>query len=229
MATCPGIDRVIPNGSMVGLEEFYHHCQATLVSLPSVFGTTLETIPAKVPYLAADTATIERWRPAVEAIPGFRIGVTWRGNPRHHDDAYRSFRLADLAPLAAIPGVSLISIQKNYGSEQLADAPFPVADLGPEFHRGDWMDTAAVAALCDLVVTPDTAISHMAGATGRPTWVALSRCVEWRWLIDREDSPWYPTSRLFRQERLAEWRPVFRRMADVLTQELEHCEHRINP
>ena len=150
--------------------------------------------------------------------PGFRVGVCWAGNPSHRQDVFRSFRLAELAPLAEFPGVSLVSLQKGQGTEQLSDVSFPVVDLGPEYAAGDWLDTAAVVSQLDLVVTPDTALAHLAGALGKPVWTALSRPAEWRWMRDRDDSPWYPTMRLFRQDKLGEWGPVFRRMEEALDQ-----------
>jgi hypothetical protein len=140
----------------------------------------------------------------------------WQGDPQHNLDRLRSFSLAELEPLGEVPGLSLISLQKGTGREQLADAGFPVWDLGPSYQAGDWQTTAAIVSQLDLVINPDRAMAHLAGALGRPTWLALGRPAEWRWLQDREDSPWYPTMRLFRQEHLGEWRPVFRRMAEAL-------------
>jgi len=162
--------------------------------------------------------TVERWRPACSAIPGIRIGVCWAGSPSHRQDAFRSFRAAELAPLAAVPVVTLVNLQKGKETEQLADVPFFVVDLGPEYAAGDWLDTAAVISQLDLVVTPDTALAHLAGSLARPVWMALHRPAEWRWMRDPDDSPWYPTMRLFRQENLGEWGPVFRRMAEALDQ-----------
>jgi hypothetical protein len=212
-----GLDHIIAfSADGVPPEFLTHDVQVPLMSLPAIFGTTPETIPADVPYLAADAGTVERWRPAVEAIPGLRVGVAWQGDPRQTQDRRRSFRLAELATLAAVPNVSLVSLQKAYGVEQLPGAGFPVWDLGPAYHAADWLDTAAITSLLDLVVTPDTGIAHLAGALARPVWVALSRPADWRWMQDREDCPWYPTMRLFRQDRLGEWGPVFRRMAEAL-------------
>ena len=126
--------------------------------------------------------------------------------------------LAQFAPLAAIEGVRLFSLQKRAGVEQLADAPFPVEDLGGKLDEGDaaFCETAAVIKNLDLVVTSDTAVAHLAGALGAPVWLALSSSPDWRWLLDREDSPWYPTVRLFRQSKLGDWPDVFGRMADEL-------------
>jgi hypothetical protein len=213
-----GFHCLIRLGSSVPAEVARHDVQAPLKSLPAIFGTTLETVPATVPYLSADAQSIDRWRPAVAAIPGLRVGIAWRGDPGHFLDDLRSFDLTELAPLAEVPGVSLVSLQKGPAADHLAGlgGRFRVVDLGPEYAAGNWTDTAAVVSQLDLVVTPDTAIAHLAGALGKPAWVALPQPSEWRWMRDRDDSPWYPTMRLFRQDRLAEWGPVFARMAGRL-------------
>jgi hypothetical protein len=215
-----GFHCVIRLGSSVPAEIARHDLHAELKSLPAIFGTTLESIPATIPYLTADAKSIEGWRPAIEAIPGLRVGIAWRGDPGHFLDKLRSFDLDKLAPLAEVPGVTLVSLQKGHGAGDLAGlrGRFKVVELGPAYAAGDWADTAAVVRQLDLVITPDTAIAHLAGGLGKPTWVALPRPSEWRWMRDREDSPWYPTMRLFRQDRLSEWGPVFARMADRLAQ-----------
>jgi Glycosyltransferase family 9 (heptosyltransferase) len=123
----------------------------------------------------------------------------------------------ELTPLAEVPGVSLVSLQKGHGAEQRTDVTFPVFDLGPSYAAGDWLDTAAIVSQLDLVISPDTAISHLAGALARPVWLALSCRSEWRWMRQRDDSPWYPSLRLFRQDRLGDWGPVFLRMAEELS------------
>jgi hypothetical protein len=210
-----GFDCIIAEGARVPAAVMEHDVQAALMSLPALFRTTPETIP-DAHCLAVDEETLERWRPACSAIPGLRVGVCWAGNPSHRQDAFRSFRPAELAPLAKVSGVSLVSLQKGRGTEQLADVSFPVVDLGPEYAAGDWLDTAAIVSQLDLVVTPDSAIAHLAGALARPVWTALSRPSEWRWMRERDDSPWYPSMRLFRQDKLGEWGPVFCRMAAAL-------------
>ncbi|HJT77032.1 MAG TPA: tetratricopeptide repeat-containing glycosyltransferase family protein, partial [Gemmataceae bacterium] len=213
-STCPGIDRLVAEGEP--LPDFDVH--APLLSLPGLLGTTLETVPAQVPYLSADPALVERWGQELAGIEGLRVGIAWQGNPKHQWDRHRSIPLACFAPLAAVPGVRLISLQKGPGAEQAHR--FPVADLlgnldgGP----GAFADTAAVIKHLDLVVSADTAVAHLAGALGVAAWVALSRVADWRWVAGREDSPWYPSLRLFRQDRLGNWRAVFERMAQELRQ-----------
>ncbi|MGH6796814.1 MAG: hypothetical protein ACREDI_00310, partial [Roseiarcus sp.] len=193
--------------------------QIAISSLAYAFGTRLETIPAAVPYLAAEPALRDMWVRRIGA-EGFKIGVVWQGNPDPEADRARSVPLAALAPLAEIAGVRLISLQKGAGVEQLANLPpsMRVETLGANFDGGAdaFVDTAAAMACLDLVVACDTSIAHLAGALALPVWVALKSDAEWRWLTGRADSPWYPTMRLFRQSRRGVWRDVFEAMAREL-------------
>ena len=141
-------------------------------------------------------------------------------SPTHLNDHWRSFPLARLLPLARLPGVRLINLQVDHGPDQLRtlNGQFPVIELSSR--PRDFVDTAAVVSQLDLVITPDTALAHLAGGLGVPVWAAHSTIAEWRWMLDREDSPWYPTMRLFRQTTLGDWDGVFNRMADALKQVL---------
>lgn len=194
-------------------------CHCPLMSLPLAFGTTLDTVPATVPYLTADPARIARWAERI-GTHGFRIGICWRGNPFSGADAGRSLYVSEFAPLAAIPGVRLISLQKGAGTEQLLGLAnrFRVEDPGAEFDAGPgaFLDTAAIMHCLDLVVTVDTAVGHLAGALARPVWIALKVGHDWRWLTGRTDTPWYPTARLFRQQTAGDWPSVFEPMADEI-------------
>jgi tetratricopeptide (TPR) repeat protein len=219
LRTCPGIDRLIAEGDP--LPDF--DVQAPLLSLPGLLGTTSpEAVPAPIPYLAADRDRVAHWQSVLAAVPGFQVGLVWQGNPRHPWDHHRSLPLRCLEPLATVAGVHLISLQKGPGEEQLRTLAgrFPVVDLGPDFNRdgGAFLDTAAVMQQLDLVVTVDTAAAHLAGALGVPVWVLLSRIADWRWLREREDTPWYPSMRLFRQRQLGDWPEVAARVADALRQ-----------
>ena len=191
-----------------------------LLSLPGVFGTTLATIPAGVPYLSAQPQRFFHWRRELARLGGFRVGIAWQGAPGYAGDAQRSVPLAAFAPLANCPGVRLFSLQKHHGSEQLTPLAdrLKIVDLGPLVDEagGAFVDTAAVMKALDLVITSDTAVAHLAGALGVPVWVALPAVPDWRWLLDRDDSPWYPTMRLFRQTRAGDWSDVFARMASEL-------------
>jgi tetratricopeptide (TPR) repeat protein len=192
-------------------------CCAAIFSLPRAFGTRPGSIPARVPYLRPDPALAAAWARRIGGH-GFKIGLVWQGNIDPKVDRGRSAALADFAPLAGLDGVRLISLQRHGGVEQLGGAGFPIETLGDDFDAGPhaFVDAAAAMAHLDLVVTVDTSIGHLAGALGRPVWVALKQVPEWRWLLERNDSPWYPTMRLFRQEKRGEWRPVFERIAREL-------------
>jgi Tfp pilus assembly protein PilF len=189
-----------------------------LLSAPGALGTDASTIPHEVPYLWADPELTAQWRRELAAIEGFKIGIVWQGSRGYHLDRWRSVPLAQFAPLARLPGVRLVSLQKGFGSEQIATVDFPVVDLSSRLDEaaGPFMDTAAVIGNLDLVVSPDSAIGHLAGALGAPVWLALQFSPNWRWQLERDDSPWYPTMRLFRQTRFGQWSDVFERMANAV-------------
>lgn len=213
LSTCAGIDRLVAEGKE--LPEF--DVQAPLMSMPKLFGTTLETVPAQVPYLPADPAQVAHWKKELGADSSFKIGIAWQGNPKHRWDRHRSMPLALFEPLARLPGVKLYSLQKKAGTDQIAALRdrFPVIDLGSKLDDtgGAFRETAAAIQALDLVITCDTALAHLAGALGVRVWVLLSFLVDWRWMYRREDTPWYPSMRLFRQEQLGAWDGVFERVA----------------
>jgi len=214
LKTCAGIDEWVAQGETP--PEFDVH--ASLLSLPAILKTTLANVPADVPYLAAEADRVEQWRGELAKLDGFKIGIAWQGNPQYRGDRERSVPLAAFEPIAKVNGVHLISLQKGPGTEQLAEvAPrFSVTDLGSRLDTsgGAFLDTAAVIKGLDLVITINTSLAHLAGALGAPAWIALgSGASDWRWLIDREDSPWYPSLRLFRQGQVGDWSDVMERMA----------------
>lgn len=188
---------------------------SALMSLPAAFGTTLESVPRGV-YLQADPARAARWREQIGGH-GLRVGIAWQGSAGAAD---RSFPLETLRPLASVPGIRLISLQKGNGLDQLEHLPdgMTVEVLGEAFDPGPdlFVDTAAAMLCCDLFVTPDTSVAHLAGALGVRTWIALSHLGDWRWLQDHADSPWYPTATLFRQPEAGAWLQVFETMAERL-------------
>jgi Tfp pilus assembly protein PilF len=188
-----------------------------LASAPGAFRTTASTIPCEVPYLWADPELTDRWRAELAGTGGFKIGIVWQGSRSYSLDRWRSIPLADFGPLARLPGVRLVSLQKGFGSEQVAAVDFPVLDISGRLDdvAGPFMDTAAVLCNLDLVVTPDTAIAHLAGALGVRVWLALPHSADWRWQRAGDDSPWYPTMRLFRQTTLGKWHDVFERIANA--------------
>jgi tetratricopeptide (TPR) repeat protein len=179
-----------------------------LMSLPLAFGTTLEKVPAPVPYLRANPQRVAAWRQAI-GTDGLKIGICWQGSARR-TELERSFPLARFAPLSHVPGVRLISLQTGFGVEQLADLPAvthfdDISDSG----QRPFVESAAMIAALDLVITTDTSIAHLAGALGRPTWIALRHVPDWRWGPTGETTPWYPTARLFRQKTKGDWNGVF--------------------
>jgi hypothetical protein len=195
-----------------------HDLASALLSLPAAFGTTLQTVPHGS-YLAAEPDRVARWRRRI-GQEGFRIGLAWQGGARMTD---RFFPLAAARPLAQLPGVRLISLQKGEGLDQLDRLPqgMTVETLGDDFDAGPdlFVDTAAAMLACDLFVTADTSVVHLAGALGVRTWVALHEPADWRWLLQRTDSPWYPTATLFRQRTPGDWDGVFQAMARALADE----------
>lgn len=203
----PGVDEVIPRG---GSEAPRHDRHVSLLSLPHLFGTTLETIPYDVPYLFPDGGPTRPWEAQLAALPRPRVGLVWGGNPDHANDARRSIPLARFRGLLETPGVSFVSLQVGAGHGALDGIP----DLGGEFN--DFSDTAAALSHLDLLICVDTAPAHLAGAMGVPVWIPIPVAPDWRWLLDREDSPWYPGVRLFRQEKMGEWEPVLEKITAKL-------------
>jgi tetratricopeptide (TPR) repeat protein len=193
-----------------------------LLHLPWAFGTTLATIPATVPYLRGDLLRAAQFRRRMMGLPGLRVGLVWSGDPRPGNpsqaamDRRRSLRLADLAPLAAVPGAVFVSLQKGAPAAQAAEAPpgMILHDWTAELE--DFDATASLMTALDLVVSVDTAPAHLAGALGRPVWLLNRFDTDFRWLLGRDDSPWYPTMRLFRQERPGDWGGVVARVAKAL-------------
>jgi hypothetical protein len=193
--------------------------ECSLMSLPFRFNTGLSTIPGQVPYLLAEDELTTRWRARI-GPGGFKVGICWQGNPLNALDRGRSPPLAHFAALARIPDVRIISLQTHYGLDQLRQLPagMTVETLGDDFGSGPdaFVDAAAAMNCVDLIVTSDTASAHLAGALARPTWLILRHVPDWRWLLERDDSPWYPHMRLFRQPVRGDFDAVFRKMADEL-------------
>jgi tetratricopeptide (TPR) repeat protein len=190
--------------------------QCALMSIPHRLG--IQSIPNDVPYLAAEESLIAKWRERIGA-GGYKIGIAWQGNPKGQIDRGRSLPLAKFAPLAEVAGVRLISLQKHHGLDQLERLPrtMKVETLGP-FDEGEdaFADTAAIMECLDLIVVSDSAAAHLAGALARPVWVVLKDLPDWRWMLERSDSPWYPTMRLFRQPAASDWDGAFLKIADAL-------------
>jgi hypothetical protein len=207
-------------GSQSVPAKFDYHI--ALMSMPLAFKTDAGNIPAAVSYLRAEPERSVEWRTRL-GDHGFKIGIAWHGS-QLGTELGKSFPLNSLHGISKLPFVRLVSLQRHEGSEQLAALPegMKVETLGDDFDFGPdaFLDTAAVMQTLDLVITADTAIAHVAAALGRPTWIALKRVPDWRWLLDRPDSPWYPTIRLFRQRTRDDWTNVFCEMEGELTRML---------
>jgi tetratricopeptide (TPR) repeat protein len=213
LARIEGVSRVIGRGEQ--LPAFDCHCP--LLSLPLAFKTALATIPGRVPYLFASEDRSIRWRQRLPPSGKRRVGIAWAGNPMFKGDQTRSPGLARLCPLLSVAGVEFLSLQKDLRTgdrELLASHPL-VTHLGDTVE--DFGDTAALMAGVDLVITSDTSVAHLAGALGRPVWVLLQHVPDWRWLLGRDDSPWYPTARLFRQPAIGDWDSVIRQVMTRLS------------
>jgi hypothetical protein len=211
LARLGGVSAVVARGEAP--PPFDTHCP--LGSLPLALKTELPAVPAPTPHLAADDAHLQKWSAQIGALPGPRIAVAWAGNPAHDNDRNRSIPFAALAPLLAMPA-SFISIQRELRGEeaaQLAAQP-RLTHIGGAL--ADFEDTAAVLALCDLLISVDTAPAHLAGAMGRPVWVLVPFAPDWRWTLEGETTPWYPSARIFRQATLGDWSAVIARVAAAL-------------
>nr|WP_246654017.1 tetratricopeptide repeat protein [Azospirillum formosense] len=207
----PGVEAVFARGEPLPAFDW----QCPLLSLPRAFATRLETVPAAVPYLTADPARAAAWRERL-AGGGLKVGLVWAGNPHFAGDRERSPGLAVLSPLLSVPGCRFFGLQLGPGHDELSRRSMPASftDLAPDIR--DFADSAAIMASLDLVVSSCTAPAHLAGALGVPLWVLLSHAPDWRWLLDRSDSPWYPTARLFRQPRPGDWAGVTEEVAAAL-------------
>jgi Tfp pilus assembly protein PilF len=217
LQTVGGFDELVikPGPGNAHLPPFDLHCP--LMSLPLIMGTDLDSIPAEVPYLTPDPAKSATWKTRLEALgSGLKVGVGWAGRPTHPRDAGRSMQLSQFAPFAKVPGVQLISLQKGDAAAQIAKNPGIITlDVASELH--DFSDSAALVSQLDLVLAVDTSLVHLAGSLAKPFFVLLPFSPDWRWLLNRSDSPWYPTGRLFRQRFDKIWDHPVQEAAAALT------------
>lgn len=207
-----GVAQVVARDSP--LPAFDFHCP--LMSLPLAFDTRIQTVPNAVPYLDPPAEALTKWMNRLSQIPAPRIGLAWAGSPEHQNNSNRSIPLRDLRPLFSTPGANFISLQKFAAAEEVA----LLAEFQNVIHvgdaLGDFADTAAIVASLDLVISVDSAIAHLAGALALPVWILLPYSPDFRWLLEREDSPWYPTARLFRQTQRGNWPSVIERVRQDL-------------
>ncbi|MEA3333765.1 MAG: tetratricopeptide repeat protein, partial [Pseudomonadota bacterium] len=196
-----------------------YELQAPLLSLPYLFGSTLANLPGRVPYLQIEKDFLERWRKDLGSAEKLRVGLVWGGNPAHRNDARRSMALSQFASLFRVDGVSWYSLQKGEQEKELEDFLGASGSVCPENlapKLESFEDTAAVIDLLDLVISVDTSVAHLAGALARPTWLLLPFDADWRWMLERDDSPWYPTMNLFRQPTPGDWQSVIAAVQDRL-------------
>jgi hypothetical protein len=215
MTGLAGTAEIVAKGSP--LPDFDLQCP--LPSLPLAFKTGLDTIPQNMPYLRAPKQAMAHWAALLGAKRSPRIGLAWAGNTRHVRDGERSMRLRDLLPLLDIDA-TFVSLQKEVragDAEILANSG--MRRFGEQL--GDFSDTAGLISQLDLVISVDTGVAHLAGALGKPVWILLTHAPDWRWLLDRDDTPWYPTARLFRQADSREWGSVVARVGEALVELLE--------
>lgn len=208
-----GFDEIVERGSLP--PAFDMHCE--MMSLPMALGLRLDDLPGPMPYLSPDPRRVERWRQRLAALPRPLIALVWAGRPTHSNDANRSLALAQLAPLAQADA-SFVSIQKGPAAAQADTPPNGMKLLSLSAQIGDFEDTAAILCLADLLISVDSSPVHLAGALGRPVWVMLPKVPDWRWLLERTDTPWYPHMRLFRQDVRTDWSGVISRIAGELKQ-----------
>lgn len=195
------------------LPDFDFHCP--LLSLPLAFKTRLETVPATIPYLKPAEAAVAKWQRRLGPKESPTIGIAWSGRPSHLHDHLRSIALVRMTEIAP-PGIRLVSLQNEVrpADEKDMSATKNIVHFGSELE--DFSDTAALVSLMDLVISVDTAVAHLAGALGKPVWILLPYAPDWRWLVNRADSPWYPTADLFRQPEIGDWDSVLERVAHRL-------------
>ena len=208
-----GIDGIFPYGRDLPAYDVH----APLMSLPGLFQTTLDTIPAHVPYLQSDPARAAAWRDRLASYHGFRVGVVWRSGPASEGYRKRSMTASQFTEFLGIPGLAVVSLQKDRTAgeiETLGDIPGSFFDASPFLE--DFSDTASAMANLDLVITVDTSVCHLAGGLAAPVWTLIPFAHDWRWLLQREDSPWYPTMRLFGQPKIEDWQSVLERVRDEL-------------
>ncbi len=210
-----GVDEVVISGQNVLAEHFDSYVY--MMSLPHLFGSTLDTIPNKSPYIQVPTQLANEWQQRVCLDnKGFKVGLAWSGSPSNARNVIRKIPLSDLAPLGNVPGVRFFGLQKGPGCEEALSPPENMDFIDLSNSISDFSDTAAAIEGLDLVITVDSAVAHLAGALGKPVWVLLYTPPDWRYLIDREDSPWYPSMRIFRQDESRRWAPVIKRAANEL-------------
>jgi hypothetical protein len=221
--TIPGIAQ-IREKEKIAVAEFDTYLP--LMSLPHVFGTTLDTIPATVPYVDALALRRRKDDPSLSESNNPKVGIVWAGNTNNRIDRHRSCALNDFLPILPVPEISFYSLQRGEHQKDLADLPSHVQVHDLELQLCDFGDMAVIIDELDLIISVDTSVAHLAGALGKPVWTLLSHAVDWRWMLEGETTPWYPTMRLFRQTRARDWTDVIERVAEALRRETITQNHK---
>ncbi|OKH86232.1 glycosyl transferase family 8 [Thalassospira sp. TSL5-1] len=206
-----GIDEVILQGALP--PPFDMHCH--LMTLPMALGLKPQDLPGEIPYLKTDPARLEKWQNRLKDVPRPLVGLVWAGRPTHLNDANRSLSFAQLAPLGDA-GVTFVSVQKGERADDAKKPPAGMKMISLSDEIEDFEDTAAIFQVLDLLLSVDSSPVHLAGALGCPAWVMLPFVPDWRWLLNRDDTPWYPSVRLFRQPRIGDWDSVINNMRVTL-------------
>ena len=209
------------------------HVEIPIMDLPGILGTTATSIPAPIPYLRAEPELAENWRLRLGPAEGLRVGLCWQGNPDRPRDELRSVPLNRFAPLISVPGTEWFGLQVGPGEDQVPsfNAPGSFAHLGPRLRSGldKFINDAAVMEHLDLVISVDTSVAHLAGAMGKSVWILLAREADWRWMLKRQDTPWYPTARLFRQTVSGDWEAPLSEMTSALKTEVNRTPQAASP
>jgi len=211
LSTIPGIEQITQMGTPVPDFDVY----VPLLSLPGILGTTIETVPATVPYLQVPENSFQLPTPAI-AQPRLKVGIVWSGGNLYKHNQTRSFSLKEFAPVLDVPDIAFYSLQKGIPQIEIMDLGWENKLVDLNDHLTDMTDTAAAIAQLDLVITVDTSVAHLAGALGKPVWILLAHIPDWRWMQNRNDSPWYPTMRLFRQQQPGDWQGVMSNVVAAL-------------
>jgi hypothetical protein len=216
LAGCPGIDTILSVTPGEAVPKVTYDAHIPLLSLPLILGIDEANLPGPIPYIPIPAHRRAAWAERLGSSEGLRVGLVWAGNPGFPDDRNRSCALSQLAPLAQVPGVTFYALQKGEPARQAQNPPAEMRLIDFSADLRDFTDTAAAIQNLDLVISTCTSVPHLAGALGAPVWLALQFAADWRWMLDREESPWYPSMRLFRQPRPGDWASVFTRMAEAL-------------
>ncbi|MFM0593947.1 glycosyltransferase family 9 protein [Paraburkholderia dilworthii] len=207
-----GFDHIVARGNLP--PAFDVHCE--MMSLPMVMGLKPADLPGQIPYLSADPQRLDKWQRRLAGLPRPLVALVWAGRPTHVNDANRSMTLDQLAPLGHA-GVTFLSIQKGPAADEAVSPPAGMSLVSLSDEIEDFEDTAAILSIADLLISVDSSPVHLAGGLGRPAWVMLPMVPDWRWMLDRSDTPWYPSVRLFRQRQRADWSDIVAAMALELT------------